>query len=214
MVVRHGGAAWWCSMVVRHVVRCWMRALRSVGQQYCGGSVTRRLHAALSACRALTWQTEEEEPYGGFGREAEPRRKKNAEKVTYLTAHGREVKDGGGIAPDVVVAARPVRDLERALLQQGTRPLVRQAWWVWHVCGMGSGRHSVQRDAPSYALHPHVARCFYYVGTLIRQATSTSLPRTGFRLTRARRRLRRSCWRRAATRCIEISCATFVGSSI
>lgn len=54
-----------------------------------------------------------------FGREAQPRRKGNADKVTYLTAHGRQVKDGGGISPDVVVKARPIRDLERALLSQG-----------------------------------------------------------------------------------------------
>ena len=35
------------------------------------------------------------------------------------TANGRVVKGGGGIAPDVEVSPRPIRDLERSLLQQG-----------------------------------------------------------------------------------------------
>ena len=42
------------------------------------------------------------------------------EDVTqYVTAHGRAVKGGGGVAPDVVIAARQLGTLERALLQRG-----------------------------------------------------------------------------------------------
>jgi C-terminal peptidase prc len=39
--------------------------------------------------------------------------------VVYVTAHGRAVKAGGGIAPDVVVEARQLGELERSLLQRG-----------------------------------------------------------------------------------------------
>ena len=36
-----------------------------------------------------------------------------------VTEHGRAVKAGGGIAPDVVADARQLGELERSLLQRG-----------------------------------------------------------------------------------------------
>ncbi|KAL1522324.1 hypothetical protein AB1Y20_017316 [Prymnesium parvum] len=48
-----------------------------------------------------------------------PRKLTAAEQAVYHTANGRVVSGGGGIAPDVEVKPRPVRDLERSLLQQG-----------------------------------------------------------------------------------------------
>lgn len=40
-------------------------------------------------------------------------------KESFLTAHGRKVISGGGIAPDVIVEGRQIGDLERSLIQQG-----------------------------------------------------------------------------------------------
>ena len=37
----------------------------------------------------------------------------------YLTSNGREVQTGGGIAPDVAAAGKPVGALERSLIRQG-----------------------------------------------------------------------------------------------
>jgi len=37
----------------------------------------------------------------------------------YTTLHGRQVKGGGGIAPDMRVEAKPLGELERSLFQRG-----------------------------------------------------------------------------------------------
>ena len=44
---------------------------------------------------------------------------KEEEKKVFLTRAGRKVKDGGGIAPDVEAASRPLGDLEITLLRKG-----------------------------------------------------------------------------------------------
>ena len=50
---------------------------------------------------------------------SKPQASAEEEKVEYVTANGRAVKAGGGIAPDMVVEARPLGELERSLLQRG-----------------------------------------------------------------------------------------------
>ena len=48
-----------------------------------------------------------------------PQASSSEENVVYVTQHGRAVKAGGGIAPDVTVEARQLGELERSLLQRG-----------------------------------------------------------------------------------------------
>ena len=48
-----------------------------------------------------------------------PSASKDDEEYVYVTEHGRKVKAGGGIGPDVLVDARKLGELERSLLQKG-----------------------------------------------------------------------------------------------
>jgi len=59
-------------------------------------------------------------------------------KESFLTAHGRKVISGGGIAPDVIVEGRQIGDLERSLIQQG---------FFFDFAGDWLQRHAAPTDA-------------------------------------------------------------------
>ena len=80
---------------------------------------------------------------------------KEEEKKVFLTRAGRKVKDGGGIAPDVEAASRPLGDLEITLLRKGLFFRYASEWLQAHpgtaaaqqqALASASGRDAVYRD--------------------------------------------------------------------
>ena len=62
----------------------------------------------------------------------------------FLTRAGRKVKDGGGIAPDVEAASRPLGDLEITLLRKGLFFRYASEWLQAHP-GTAAAQHGQQR---------------------------------------------------------------------
>ena len=101
----------------------------------------------------------------------------------YLTSNGREVQTGGGIAPDVAAAGKPVGALERSLIRQGAFFRFASQWLREHEGTptqqaqlLESTRGSDEARAPScsQAVMPQDAVTQPNRGLLGRRRTATS----------------------------------------
>ena len=68
------------------------------------------------------------------------------ESTKFVTAHGREVKAGGGIAPDVDVTGRELGELERSLLQRGLFFEFSGKWLQDHAVTATNGPEALARN--------------------------------------------------------------------